>query len=90
MAAGIPAVMLNAGAAKEQIENGKSGFVFDEVDPIPFAACLSELMADSDRRAEMGKLAKSRWEALFRVERAAACYHELYMNGAKYRGSVVG
>ena len=78
MAAGIPAVMLNAGAAKEQIENGVTGFVFDEVDTVPFATCLSDLMGDSVRRAEMGRLAKSRWEARFRIERAAARYHEMY------------
>ena len=83
MAAGIPAVMLNAGAAKEQIENGVSGFVLDVVDPVPFAACLRDLMADPARCAEMGQVAKSRWEALFRVERAAKRYHEMYGQAAR-------
>jgi glycosyltransferase involved in cell wall biosynthesis len=78
MAAGIPAVMLNAGAAKEQIENGKTGFVFDAVDPLSFAACLRDVMGNPRCRAEMGRLAKSRWEGLFLVERAAERYHELY------------
>ena len=78
MAAGVPAVMLNAGAAKEQIENGVTGFVFDEVDPGLFAACLSDLMVNPVRRSEMGRLAKCRWVERFLVERAAASYCKMY------------
>jgi len=79
MAAGIPAVMLNAGAAKEQIENGVTGFVIDEADIDAFATCLGAVMGHEIRRMEMGRLAKSRWEDLFLVDLAAIQYHELYL-----------
>ncbi len=78
MAAGIPAVVTEAGAAREQIETGRSGYVLDRDDLDGFIARLGELIGDEDRRKAMGHEARQRWAARYRVEHAARRYHELY------------
>ena len=85
MAAGIPAVVLNAGAAREQIEDGVSGYVFDEADTGPFTSRLVALMSDPSLRMEMGRRAKSRWESSFHVKQAADLYHAMYEDMATCR-----
>jgi glycosyltransferase involved in cell wall biosynthesis len=82
LAAGIPALALNAGAAREQIEDGVSGYVFEEAVTGPFTACLVDLVGDPSLRMEMGQRAQSRWESLFHVARAAHAYHAMYDNTA--------
>jgi glycosyltransferase involved in cell wall biosynthesis len=78
MAAGIPAVVLDAGAAKEQVENGVSGYVLEDADQAVFSARLQGLMADVEKRAEMGRRAETRWRNRFTLEATAPEYHRLY------------
>jgi glycosyltransferase involved in cell wall biosynthesis len=78
MATGIPAVVTEAGAAREQIEDGVSGFVVNRDDLDGFASRIDVLVRDRERRREMGAAARRRWEASYRVETAARRYCELY------------
>lgn len=78
MAAGIPAVVTEAGAAREQIEDGVSGHVVARDDLAGFVAAVRSLLADPARRARMGAAARARWAAHFRVEDQARAYHRLY------------
>ena len=78
MATGVPAVVTDAGAAREQIENGVSGFVVGRDDVDGFASRVDLLVRDEVRRREMGAAARRRWEANYRVDVAARRYCELY------------
>ena len=86
MAAGIPAVMLNAGAAKEQIANGVSGYVLDAVDAEAFASRVRELMVDEAKRTEMGRVAEVRWRENFTMDVSASAYHRLYTRLGRGKG----
>lgn len=78
MAAGIPAVVTEAGAAREQIEDGRSGFVVARDDLEGFTSRVGVLMADPARRRLMGAAARQRWMAHFRLDVCAERYHRLY------------
>lgn len=78
MCAGIPAVVTDAGAAREQIINGETGFVTAPEDEGRFAECLAELASRQHRREEMGSLARERWKERYRVEDSARKYHAVY------------
>lgn len=77
MAAGIPAVMLDAGAAKEQIQNGVSGYVLEKEDSQAFAARVDELMSDVTKRTEMGRMAFSQWREKFTMAGTISAYRRL-------------
>jgi glycosyltransferase involved in cell wall biosynthesis len=78
MCAARPAVVTEAGAAREQIADNVSGHVVGVDDLDGFAARVSELAGDPARRAAMGQEARRRWDALLRVETQATGYHALY------------
>jgi glycosyltransferase involved in cell wall biosynthesis len=78
MSAGIPAVVTEAGAHREQIEDGCSGYVLGCDDSAGFAARVAELVNDPARRRSMGERALERWRQHFQVEAQAAAYHALY------------
>lgn len=82
MAAGIPAVVTVAGAAREQIDSGHTGYVLDRDDAEGFAMRLGELMEDSARRSSMGQAAQARWNERYRVEVAAKQFAAMYRNVA--------
>lgn len=78
MAAGIPAVVLDAGAAKDQIQEGLSGYVIEAADLEIFSARIGELMMDLTKRVEMGRMAEGRWRSKFTMRSSARAYHDLY------------
>ncbi len=78
MAAAIPAVAINAGAAKEQIQDGVSGYVLDNADVEAFSSRVRELMEDVSKRTEMGRAAEARWRSKFTMDVSASAYHRLY------------
>lgn len=82
MAAGIPAVVTEAGAAREQIEDGVSGYILDSLDTRGFEERLERLLADASLRARMGREAEARWRKFLVVETAAKAYHNLYARTA--------
>lgn len=78
MCAGIPAVVTDAGAAREQIVNGDSGYVLAHDDRDGFADRLLDLVNDAELRKRLGAAARERWQQRYRLEEAARKYHELY------------
>jgi L-malate glycosyltransferase len=78
MCAGIPAVVTEAGAAREQIADGESGFVLGRDDCAGFAERLLTLVNDSELRLRLGAAARERWRRFYRIEDAAKKYHALY------------
>ena len=78
MAAGLPALVTDSGAAREQIEDGESGFVVDPNDSAGFKRRLEELFENADLRRKMGETARKRWYDSYRTEVSASKYYELY------------
>ncbi len=85
MAAGKPVVMTDAGAAREQIEDGVSGFVVAPDDIEGLTDRLTTLMKDDGLRAQFGKEACRRWERIFRLETSVAKHCRLYRRLAESR-----
>ncbi|MDD5521899.1 MAG: glycosyltransferase family 4 protein [Kiritimatiellae bacterium] len=87
MAAGIPAVVTEAGAAREQIVSGQTGYVVGKDDLDGLVSCLSRLIEDGAGRTRMGAAAKERWKSMYKVEVSAKKYYDLYhslINQNKY------
>jgi glycosyltransferase involved in cell wall biosynthesis len=82
MAAGLPAVVVEAGAAREQVVDGGSGFVVKSGNETAIVERLSVLAADAGMRRRMGAAARSRWNAMYRTDVAAREYAELYRSAA--------
>lgn len=77
MASARPAVVTEAGAAREQIESGVTGEVVAPEDGDGFARAIVSLLNDDALRRQMGERARRRWEQRYRVEAAASRYHDL-------------
>ena len=82
MAAGIPAVATDAGAAREQIEDGVSGFVVGRDDLDGFVGRVAELLDDPQHRHAMGAIAQQRWHDRFDLMTTVRQYHALYTRKA--------
>jgi glycosyltransferase involved in cell wall biosynthesis len=78
MAAGLPLVVTEAGAAREQVEDGVNGFVVASDDRRGFEQRLALLIGDVALRRRMGEASRKRWERLFQVEQQAQAYWEIY------------
>jgi glycosyltransferase involved in cell wall biosynthesis len=78
MASALPAVVMRAGAADEQVRDGETGCVVESNDTHGFAERFAELAGDPALRRRFGAAARARWQAEYRVEVAARRYHELY------------
>lgn len=78
MAAGIPAIATEAGAAREQIEDGVSGYIIARDDQAGFVTRFDELLRDPRKRRSMGEAARMRWDKGFRLEATIKQYYELY------------
>lgn len=78
MAAGIPAVVTDAGAAREQVADGESGYVLAPGDAAGFAERVGRLAGDSALRAAFGRAARARWAARFHSESPGDAYHAVY------------
>ena len=85
MACGIPAVVSDAGAAREQILDGESGYVVGPDESEAFAERVVELIADPDRRATFGAAARRRYEERYRLDVSVRKYHALYAELEKMR-----
>jgi glycosyltransferase involved in cell wall biosynthesis len=78
MSVSIPAVVTDAGAAREQIVDDVTGYVVERDDSAGFIERLGLLTSDGERRARFGTAARQRWEDRYRVEVSAGKYYELY------------
>jgi glycosyltransferase involved in cell wall biosynthesis len=79
MAAGIPAIVTDSGAAREQIEDGVSGFVVDSEDEHQFELAVTLLAGDSGLRTRMGTAARERWHRRFHADQSAKAYGALFL-----------
>lgn len=77
MMVGIPAVVTDAGAAREQIENGVTGFVLEQNDQDGFVQRMAELARDAGLKNEMGQAARQRWMDLYTLDKSVDGYMQL-------------
>lgn len=63
MASGLPVVLSDIPGCREEVEDGKSGLIFRTRDAKALAGCLTELLAEPERRRQLGAAARRRAEA---------------------------
>ncbi|QEW22597.1 GDP-mannose-dependent alpha-(1-6)-phosphatidylinositol monomannoside mannosyltransferase [Marinibacterium anthonyi] len=78
MASGVPVVVTRAGAFEEMVVPGQTGIVVDTEDDEALEAAIEELVADPDRRAEMGRIARAHVLNNFALETEASALTRLY------------
>ena len=77
MAMGKPVVITDLGGARELVEHGVSGFIFEKGDIGGLAAHLTSL-AEDNRHLEMGEKARQRVREKFTIEKMVAAYEALF------------
>jgi glycosyltransferase involved in cell wall biosynthesis len=89
MAAGKPVVASRVGGIPELIDDDVHGLLFERRDAAGFAAAMTALLCDPERRAEMGRAARERQRAEFdldtTVRRLEELYELLYLHTARGR-----
>ena len=80
--AGKPVVATDVGSVSEVIANHETGLVTNK-NAGSIASAVNALLLDSQKRKEMGKLASSRAQALFSVDRMINAHIELYKSIVK-------
>ncbi len=76
LAAGLPVVTTPAGAAREQVAEGETGWIREM--PDTFAEAVRSLTRDDSLRRRMGKASLARWEAQFTLEKAVEAHRRIY------------
>jgi glycosyltransferase involved in cell wall biosynthesis len=74
----VPTVATDVGGMREAVRDGESGFLVPLDEPDRFAAAVLSLLADSDRRRNMGFAARALVQERFSMERTAVAFEELY------------
>lgn len=81
MAAGLPVIASRIGALPEIVEEHRTGLLAEPNDAASLLAAMRELSQSPDRRVEMGRRGRARFEQHFRVgryvEQFARVYEEL-------------
>ena len=81
LASGVPVVATDVGGVSEVVRHGETGRLVPPGDPRAMAAAVVDLLADTPRRAAMGKAARADAMERFRpepvVSRVEALYREL-------------
>jgi len=78
MAAGLPAVVTDAGGNPEVALSGQTAELVPVGDPEQLGAALAALLADPARRQAWGQAARRRVEAHFSLDRMVKSYEQLY------------
>jgi glycosyltransferase involved in cell wall biosynthesis len=73
-----PSIVDRVGGSRELIDDGRSGLVIDTGDPRQFAAALTALADDKQRRLDMGNQARATVATRFAMERAVQSQIALY------------
>jgi len=87
MAAGVPAVVSDAGGLPELVQNGVTGLVVPAGDVEALETALADLLGHPQKRLQMGKEARRRYEQYFTVERFAAATLSVYRELVSERSS---
>jgi glycosyltransferase involved in cell wall biosynthesis len=86
MATGVPVVASDVGALREQIENGRTGYLVPTGDSEALAAKISALLADDALRAEMGVRSREAVEDKYRLDENVASSAALLERLARGKG----
>lgn len=79
MAASVPVVATATGGIVEIVEHGSTGVLVSPPPDVPsFVAALRPLLASPDRRREMGRAGRCRFEAVFTADRWASRLRQVY------------
>lgn len=80
MRAGAPVVASATGGLKEVIEDGVTGLLVAPEDPESLAGAIRTLLANDERRAQMGEVGRRRFEEAYSLDACAArleaCFRE--------------
>ena len=76
--AGRPSVATRCGGASEALVDGETGILFDPADADKGLAAVFRICADADLRHSLGKQARRRYEAHFRVEVMCEAYADFW------------
>ncbi len=74
MASGRPVVVTDNPGMSDYVSHGETGLLVPADDPDAFAAAIGELLADDDRRVEMGRRAAERVRKHFSTDRMAEAF----------------
>lgn len=75
---GTPTLRSNTPGARDQIEPGTSGFIFDLDRPGDFTRAMFDLLDRHDRLAEMGDRARQHALQHFRLDATVRAWHQMY------------
>ena len=78
MAAGVPVIASRVGGVPFQVEDGRTGFLYEAGDVAALAAHLDELMSSRELRDRIGAAAKSFADERFRAAQVAERTLEVY------------
>lgn len=78
MLAGVGIVATDVGSIREELADGDTGVIVAPEDPPALAKAIGDLLADPQRRAELGRRAREVALERFTVEATVARYVELY------------
>ena len=70
--------MTDAGAGREQVEDGVTGYVLEKNNMDGFVKRLIDPIENPEKCNQMVKAGRERWRKLFRVEDAAKKYADVY------------
>jgi glycosyltransferase involved in cell wall biosynthesis len=91
MACECPVIASDVGGVSEQVEHGKTGYLFPLGDRPQLARALETLLGDPGRCREFGAQARRRVETLFSLPRFAARHFDLYHSVlAGHSGALAG
>ena len=79
MAAGVPVIATPLGGSKELV-TPETGILVPAENPDAFAAAITQLAEDTERRKQMGKVCRSRAEQLFCATQNARLTEDLYLD----------
>ena len=68
MEAGLAIVASRVGGLPELLEEGRCGVLVDPGDPAALAAAIGDLLADPERRRELGERARARKREVYSLE----------------------
>jgi glycosyltransferase involved in cell wall biosynthesis len=82
---GVPVIVARRGGLPEMVDEGRTGLVYDPLQPGGLRAAVNAIAQDAALRQEMRKLALAK-ASRFLLERMRAEYLELMTQGAPARG----
>lgn len=87
MLAGLPVIAADVGSVAEIVQDGVTGVLVAPDDPAALAAAIGALLADPERRAQMGLAGREAARASYSLHAMAAAYEQLYRELGVLRGA---